>query len=164
MNYNYVLTGFAGGSHYKSAAGGANHLCLRSDPVFRPTDESRVGLRAEVLGAEYGTPPKSLLHYHDVPCAVCVVTRKLVLMMPGTNLCDEGWTTEYVGYIAAARIAEDRHRSEFICIDEDVEPTTNSGTDLEGGAILYPAQTVCGSLPCLPYVDSKDLLCVVCSR
>ena len=130
--------------------------------MFRPNDEERAD-RAEVHGAEYRFPPKSQMHYHDVPCAVCLVTRSVVLMMPGTNLCNEGWTTEYVGYIAAERIDNSHYRSEFICVDDDPETTAYSSPDNDGGTMLYPAQTICGSLPCIPYVDSKDLLCAVCS-
>ena len=117
-----------------------------------------------MYGAEYKDPPKSQLHEHQAPCVVCQVTRRSALMMPGTNLCKEGWTTEYVGYVASARTYESRHPHEFVCMDEDVEPTSHSKPELDGGAIFYPAQTICGYLPCLPYVEGKDLLCVVCSR
>ena len=84
--------------------------------------------------------------------------------MPGTNVCDEGWTTEYVGYVCTQGIYSGRHRSEFICVDEDPEVTSHSSPDQDNGAILYVVQTVCGSLPCIPYAADRDLLCVVCSR
>ena len=84
--------------------------------------------------------------------------------MPGTNLCDEGWTTEYVGYVSSQRTVEGRQRSEFICVDEDPEVTSHSSPDNDFGAVLYVVQTVCGSLPCIPYAADRDLLCVVCSR
>ena len=56
-----------------------------------------------MYGVEYRHPAKPQLHAHEVPCAVCAVTRRQVVMMPGTNLCDDGWATEYVGYISAGR-------------------------------------------------------------
>ena len=159
-----ISTGFAGGSYFNVPGGGANYLCLRSDPVFRPTDEAR-SPRAEVHGAEYYNPPNSMLQHHDVPCAVCVVTRSVVLMMPGTNLCDEGWTTEYVGQISAESSTYTSHyRTEFVCLDDNAEITTHSSPDADNGAMFYPVQVICGSLPCTPYVENKDLLCVVCSR
>ena len=158
-----ISIGLAGGSFYSKEGGGANHLCLRNNPVFRPTDELR-SVRAEVYGAEYNDPPKPLLHDHDVPCAVCLVTRSVVLMMPGTNLCNEGWTTEYVGQISTARTHDSYHRTEFICMDDDAEKSLYSSPDNDNGAIFVPAQVICGSLPCTPYVEDKDLLCVVCSR
>ena len=164
IKYVFSTTGFVGGTYYNDEGGASNHMCLRPDPIFRPTDEAR-STRSEVHGAEYHHPPKSQLHDHEVPCAVCQVTRRSMLMMPGTNLCDEGWTTEYVGYISSEKGGNaNHHRSEFICVDDDAEPTPNSSPDDDDGILLIPAQTICGSLPCLPYVDSKDLLCVVCSR
>ena len=48
--------------------------------------------------------------------------------------------------------------------DEDPEVTSHSSADLDAGMLLYVVQTVCGSLPCVPYADDRDLLCVVCSR
>ena len=159
-----ISTGFAGGSAWNSVGGGSNYLCLRSDPIIRMTDEDRGDRRVEIHGAEYRDPPNLDLTNHAVPCAVCAVTRRLAVMMPGTNLCDEGWSTEYVGYVASARTFDGRYRNEFECVDEDVEASNYTTSENEGGAILYPAQTICGSLPCLPYIDNKDLLCVVCSR
>ena len=138
-------------------------MCLRRDPIFRLTDAKRT-YRVEVHGAEYKDPPKPHLHYHDVPCAVCQVTRRSVLMMPGTNLCNEGWSTEYVGQISAERVDGGHYRSEFICVDEDAEISDYSSPDRDDGVTFYPAQVVCGSLPCIPYVADKDLLCVVCTR
>ena len=159
-----ITTGFAGGSPHQKSGGGANYLCLRPDPIVRSTDKSRGVYRAEVYGTEYQSPPNPLLHNHDVPCAVCAITRKQVLMMPGTNLCDEGWTTEYVGQINADVTRSTHHRTEFVCVDDDAEYSSRSSPDDENGALFYPAQVICGSLPCIPYVQDKDLLCVVCSR
>ena len=85
-------------------------------------------------------------------------------MIPGTNLCNEGWTTEYVGQISATRTASNHFRSEFVCMDDDPEMSSHSRPDYDNGALFYPAQVICGSLPCTPYVANKDLLCVVCSR
>ena len=85
-------------------------------------------------------------------------------MVPGTNLCDEGWTTEYIGYIASARSYDNRQRTEFECMDADAEATNDSNPELGNGIRFFPTQAVCGTLPCLPYVEDKDLLCAVCSR
>ena len=159
-----ISTGFAGGSYYSASGGGANYLCLRSDPIFRPTDEVRSS-RAEVYGAEYRFPPKSMLQDHEVPCVICQVTRRSVLMMPGTNLCDQGWTTKYVGHISSTKSVNNGHyRTEFVCTDDDAEMTAYSSPDEDLGVLFYPTQVICGSVPCIPYVADKDLLCVVCTR
>ena len=148
-------TGFAGGSYYSESGGGNNSLCLHSDPIFSATDEARDS-RVEVHGGEYRDPPNMMLDSH--------VTRRSVLMIPGTNLCNEGWTTEYVGQISATRTHNDHHRTEFVCMGDDPEMTAYSSPDFDRGALFYPAQVICGSLPCIPYVEDKDLLCVVCSH
>ena len=88
-----------GGNHKGNMGGGSNYLCLRSDPIYRSSDEDKGDYRSEIYGTEYRLPESSV-HYHEVPCAVCSITRRQVLMMPGTNRCDDGWTTEYVGFIA----------------------------------------------------------------
>ena len=83
-------------------------------------------------------------------------------MMPGKDICDEGWTREYSGYISAER--SDHYRTDFVCMDDDAEPSFISSPENEDGVLLYPAQTICGSLPCQPYAQDMDLLCVVCTR
>ena len=74
-------------------------------------------------------------------------------MMPGTNVCDEGWTTEYVGIVNSPSVNSNRLRSEYMCMDEDPEETSHSSADQDAGMLLYVVQTVCGSLPCVPYAD-----------
>ena len=152
-----------GGTYYTAQGGGSNLLCLRNDPIFREAeDENSYSHRTQVHGAEYRYQLNYDLNYHEIPCAICQVVRRSVLMMPGTNLCNEGWSTEYAGQISAA--ADDYQRSEFICLDDDAEPTHGSSPTIHYGVTLFSAETACGSLPCLPYLNAKDLLCVVCTR
>ena len=139
-------------------------MCFASQQGLQEVDEA-ISPRAEVYGAEYRNGYKPQLYEHEVPCAVCAVTRRQVLMMPGTNLCDEGWTTEYVGQISATSSTHETHlRTEFVCMDDDPEITTHSSPDNDQGVLFYTAQVICGSLPCTLYVEDEDLLCVVCSR
>ena len=49
-------------------------------------------------------------------------------MMPGKSVCDEGWTTEYPGYISAERSDEFHFRGECVCVDDDAEPSAVSNT------------------------------------
>ena len=158
----YVLswTGTAGGSQYGQTGGGSNYLCLRKDPIFR---ENRAGgsARALVYGAEYENPPIKGLHNHNVPCAVCQATRRSVLMIPARNQCDPGWTTEYTGYLSTE--SYDHHRTEFVCMNGEAEPIDNSIAN-HNGVLFYPATAKCGSLPCLPYMQDRELLCAVCTR
>ena len=83
-------------------------------------------------------------------------------MIPARNQCYDGWQIEYAGYLAAD--LSSHHRSEFVCVDGEAEATPDGSSRNENGVLFYPAQGRCGSLPCGPYEDEKDLLCVVCSR
>ena len=152
------FSGYAGGSHYTQVGGGSNYLCLTPDPVFHPNGPG--GGRAFVYGAEYEYPPPPTDYDYDVPCAVCASPRSAVFTQPGSDVCPTGWITEYSGWLAAA--ASSIYRSEFVCIDRFAE---NGGSPADhNGALFYPAQAVCGSLPCAPYQNNKDLSCAVCSK
>ena len=85
-----------------------------------------------------------------------------MLMIPGRNLCDEGWHTEYTGYLAAEQY--DHYRVDFVCMDETAEPSSDSSLDNDNGVLFYAVQTMCGNLKCPPYADRKDLVCAVCTR
>ena len=83
-------------------------------------------------------------------------------MIPARNQCYDGWHTEYVGYLAAEQSIF--YRTEYVCVDGEAEANPDGSSDNDDGALFYPAQGKCGSLPCPPYKDNSDLLCVVCSR
>ncbi|XP_013396502.1 uncharacterized protein LOC106163457 [Lingula anatina] len=99
---------------------------------------------------------------HDAPCAVCYTqTRPSHVMIPAKKTCPAGWTTEYNGYLVSNR--DDYARTEFVCLDEAPEVVAG-GHENKDGALIYPAEVKCGSLPCPPYVDGRELTCVVCSK
>ena len=161
-------TGTAGGSHSLGntpldgeTGGGSNYLCMPKDPIFRE-NRAAAGLRAYVYGAEYEYPPvNGVVDDDEVPCAVCQATRRSVLMIPARNQCYPGWTTEYTGYLSAEYA---QHlRTEFVCIDETATPVPNTSANVDG-ARFFPAIAKCGTLPCLPYIHDRELLCAVCSR
>ena len=157
-----------GGEGHTRHGGGANYLCLPHDPKY---DKYKNGhqLAGYVYGTEYevhqynGDPFKRNLHNHEVPCVVCFVkSRGSMLMMPAKNDCPSGWTEEYHGYLMTAYHGH-RHSTDFICVDGDPEyvPGSNANND---GSLLYPVEGVCGSLPCLPYVNGRELTCAVCTK
>jgi len=53
--------------------------------------------------------------------------------------------------------------SELICLDELPE-TIPGGDQNHDGKVFYLAEAVCGSLRCPPYVEGRELTCVVCSK
>eukprot|EP00058_Branchiostoma_floridae_P013333 XP_002598821.1 hypothetical protein BRAFLDRAFT_74502 [Branchiostoma floridae] len=157
----------AGGAHYTSSGGGANYVCLPKDPEWGVFTDGSQG-SAYMYGAEYelslvNNPfQDASLHDHDVPCAVChVASRGSKLMIPARLNCPSGWTQEYKGYLMTAH--QTHKRTEFVCMDG--EPETRPGGQVNlNGALLYPIEAHCGSLPCPSYVQGRELTCVVCTK
>ena len=121
----------------------------------------------DVYGTEYEVntvnPFKKNLHDHDAPCVVCYVSsRGSMLMMPARNDCPSGWREEYHGYLMTAYYNH-KNQKDFICVDEDSEYVPGSGAS-RNGALLYVVEGACGSLPCLPYVEGRELTCAVCTK
>ncbi|XP_067024798.1 short-chain collagen C4-like [Acropora muricata] len=163
-----VYQGIIGGEHYNHHGGGSQYLCLPRIPKY---DKYQNGHQSAgyVYGTEYevsqyhGNPFERNLHEHDAPCAVCFVkSRGSMLMLPARNDCPSGWTEEYHGYLMTERHGH-KHSREFICVDSNPEYVHGSHHNHDG-ALLYPVEGVCGSLPCLPYVAGRELTCAVCTK
>ena len=165
-------TGIMAGEFFTNQGGGANYLCLPHNPKY---DRYRNGVQGggNLYGTEYqvhgqigsflGTVFKKNVNEHDAPCAVCFAkSRGSMLMMPARNDCPSGWTEEYHGYLMTER-ADHKHSSDFICLDGDLEYVPGSQAN-RNGALLYPVEGRCGSLPCLPYVEGRELTCAVCTK
>ena len=163
-----VYSGRAGGSHYKHSGGGSNPQCLPLDPNFL-TPISGFQHRAFMYGAEYQTHTDSSSYLHgrhdtDVPCAVCHVSnRTAVYMVPAKYTCPTGWTREYYGYLMSSYHGNDRHRTQYTCVDTAFKPVPGTSTD-NNGLLFYFVEGRCGSLPCPPYDNTKELSCAVCTK
>ena len=158
-----VYAGRAGGSWYGSKGGGAEKLCLPSDPDYLP-GTAGFTVNSHIHGAEYQfrSGPNTNLYHHNVPCAVCYApTRTTVIMVPAKSLCPSSWTREYYGYLTAE---DDGHqRSSFNCVDVNpgIIPGTSANTN---GALFYYVDTTCNGLPCAPYENGRILSCAVCTK
>jgi hypothetical protein len=53
--------------------------------------------------------------------------------------------------------------SEYVCIDGNPEAMIHGSANTDGNT-LHLVEAVCGTLPCLPYVDGRELACSVCSK
>ena len=163
-----VYTGRAGGSKYDHTGGGSNPQCLPLDPNFL-TPISGTNGRAYMYGAEYESGVDSNTHIrrshnHDIPCAVCHVSNHTaVYMVPAKYTCPTGWTREYYGYLMANYYARNHHRTQFTCVDTALKPVTGSSAN-QNGLVFYFVEGVCGSLPCLPYDNTRELSCAVCTK
>ena len=100
---------------------------------------------------------------HNVPCAVCrSTTRRTVLMIPARNECYRDWRMEYTGFLMASHHTH-VGRTEFVCVDGEPE-ADQAGFRDENGVLFYHVEGACGSLPCPPYDNGKELTCVVCTK
>ena len=137
----------------------ANHLCLPLTPVFddHPLPRYPTG---SLYGAEYETCDEPECDMTPA-CSICRTPRQAQVMVPGTNVCQDGWHLEYSGYIMAEM--DGRMPSEYICVDRSrgyVHGTQGN----QNGHLLYYTAVHCTSLSCPPYVDNKIVSCAVCSK
>ena len=102
-----------------------------------------------------------VVNEQDQPCVVCQTDYSITHMFPGRGNCFPGWTLQYTGYLMSTR-HDHVFNSDFICMDSDPEALAHGGTNDNQG-ILYLVEGRCGSLPCPPYVDGREIACAVCS-
>ena len=161
-----VYTGRAAGSLFYHKGGGSNYQCIVEDPENFDFGAGNID-DSYIYGAEYqmfDNIPQSYrpLNDQDVPCSVCyVASRETVLMIPGKYTCPQNWTREYYGYLMAER--HSHHRSTFECVDVAPETITGGRANHEA-ALFYHVEPRCGSLPCPPYEEQKEMTCAVCTR
>ena len=145
----------------------SNTVCLHNRPTFEKYSDS-VDTSQYIYGVEYEVNKYNVFkktgqNNKDAPCAVCEVeSRGTHLMVPGRNLCPEGWTLEYQGYLMSEHYGH-KGRSSAICVDHDAEGFPRTEKDLNGN-LWYTLQAACGSLPCGPYINGRELTCAVCTR
>lgn len=166
-----TYTGYAGGSWYDHTGAAASMLCLPEDPdwdlgKYNDASESF----AFVYGSEYDEKTErsgrligNSHHQQNVPCVVCNIrSRSSYIMVPGKTKCPDGWTMEYCGYLMSGYYAHKR-ASDYFCIDMEPEDA-KGGEKNENGYVLYFVESRCGSLSCPPYVNGRELPCVVCTK
>ena len=132
-----VYRGRAGGSWFSDLGGGANYLCMPTDPQY---DSYVPGVQgySHIYGVEYeilqsGAPIPNRLYNLNVPCAVCYVQeRGSLLMIPARKDCPTSWTKEYEGALmttASTKVRGTHYRTMFECVDEDAESVHGSAAD-----------------------------------
>ena len=164
-----VYSGRAGGSKWNDQGGGANPQCLPLDPNFLRNVSGDQNWRALMYGAEYELRTDTNSHVHgrestDVPCAVCYVSnRTAVYMVPAKYTCPTGWTREYYGYLMSSRSANGHRRTQFTCMDAALKSVPDSAA-YHNGLLFMLVEGRCGSLPCPPYDEVRELSCAVCTN
>ena len=160
-----VYVGRAGGSWFRHTGGGANHLCMPTDPDYLAYQPGVQGW-SYVYGVEYQpyAGPLKAVHRHNVPCAVCYAsTRVAVTMIPAKTQCPSTWTLEYSGYLMSAYRDDSHYRTMFECVDKSPDSIPGSHLTIYG-ALFHHAEASCTGMPCPPYDPQKELTCAVCSK
>ena len=158
-----VYSGRAGGPDHVQKGGGTNPQCLPLDPNYLKYISGKQ-INSYIHGAQYEQTNTILQNSEntDVPCAVCYVpTRTTLYMMPAKYTCPTNWTTEYYGYLMTERYTH--YRSQFTCVDDSLKPVIGTNYD-HHGLLFYLVEGRCGSLPCPPYEETKELTCAVCTK
>ncbi|XP_023930272.1 short-chain collagen C4 isoform X8 [Lingula anatina] len=167
-----LYKGIASGTDDLKTGGGSNYLCLPQTPEWGKYQDGGQGTGSFIHGVQYERIYSNIfsttntgghnLPNQDAPCAVCYTqTRPSHVMIPAKKTCPAGWTTEYNGYLVSA--FNTHQRTEFVCLDEGPEVVAGGHED-KIAASFYTAEAKCGTLPCPPYVDGRELACVVCSK
>lgn len=161
-----VYSGFVASTHHTQPGSAVNQLCLASSPTWLGfSDANQNG--ALLYGTEYQTQGYGViglapLNDLDADCALCrQPAADAMFMYPGNATCPSGWTTEYQGYLMASHYTENGR--EMVCVDKDAVGRPGSAANLDGNQ-WYPTEVECGSLPCLPYVQDREVACSVCTR
>ena len=147
--------------------GGSNYICMVKEARYHPGAVTTRGGGDAIYGTEYESVSRALrgLQDHNVPCAAChVTTRSAQLMIPGTDQCPGGWTSEYTGRLMSGHDTYNKGRTMYVCVDKDAEALPGLGAETNG-AVMYYVKVECGyGIPCPPYVQGKELACVVCTK
>ena len=168
----HLFAGFVGGSSYTDTGAAVDHLCLTNDPQWGIYD-SKVNAHPFIGGAlfdiGYIRVRNSLFDFdkydhRQVACFVCMKRRKVsTIMIPARNDCYGNWIKDYNGYLYTGHYTHSA-ASEYICMDETPDVLSKSST-WNGKKILYPVEVnYNGAIPCPPYVNGREVTCVVCSR
>ncbi|KAL5011984.1 hypothetical protein ScPMuIL_010535 [Solemya velum] len=164
-----VYNGFIANSHYTHGGGASNFLCLPMEPLWADFDDALSSIGGFLYGTEYEDSTRGSRLFgknnlnQNAPCAVCQSMRhKNVLMIPGRTSCFGTWSIEYTGYLMAGQYNHAASH-EFICVDAKPEAVMGQEADVNG-ALLYFVETRCDTLPCPPYVNGREVPCVVCTN
>ena len=161
-----VYNGITAGSYHDHTGGGSNYICMVKEARYPPGAVTTSGGADSIYGTEYETISRALhrLHNHNVPCAVCLVTtHSAQLMIPGTDLCPGGWTTEYTGWLMSERYSH-KGRTMYVCVDKDAQAVPHLGANKDSTLMFHTTVDCDFGIPCPPYEDSKDLACVICTK
>ncbi|KAL4229846.1 hypothetical protein ACF0H5_010238 [Mactra antiquata] len=165
-NAEVVYKGFTAGKKWSDKGSGSDTICLPEDPSWLNYSTSN-SPRGIVYGTEININEPSgvfekRVNDQNLPCAACHVKQGSVIMIPGRGQCYTSWNLEYSGYLMTAY--SDHHGPHnHVCVDHHPD-FIHGGKGNDDDHILYLTISKCGSLPCPPYANDRELACVVCSK
>ena len=161
-----LYKGYMAGKHWSTFGSGTNSLCLPEVPSWAEHIDGYqngakiYGTQIEIDGTLSSKMFGSNVHNHDMSCTMCTSERASVAMFPGFSKCLAGWTKEYQGYLVASHPSH-KGSSDFVCLDADFVKDRHRGNSEH---VIRPVEVQCGIIPCPPYVDGREVACVVCSK
>ena len=145
---------------------GTNMLCLPDSLTWGKYKDGDDRQRGHVYGVEIDIEGSNIfprdVNNQDQPCVLCHTENAVAHMFPGRVTCFPGWSLQYAGYLMSSEHGANINR-EYFCMDSDPEARMGGGADNNQG-IVYLTEGRCGSLPCPPYVDGREMSCAVCSK
>ena len=150
------------GKRHDISGGGTEFLCLPEQPSWGEHGNSD-NKNGQVFSVEYemniGINLKHEYNY-NAPCCLCKTNYATTVMIPGLVSCFDGWHLQYIGYLGAGQ----RYGSatNYVCVDSNPKGLPGTGQN-EYEATVHNVEIQCGSLNCPPYVNNRQLACVVCS-
>ena len=158
-NESAVYSGYTASSD-PGLFGGGSFVCLPQDPEWNRYDNETIFFH--MFGTEYYSDElfNHNHRYNDVPCAVCIVnTRSTTIVIPGRRTCYPDWTAEYSGYLMS-----DHSSAELLCIDEQPEDLPDGEASEQPVQLMFISM-YCGTTTyCPPFVEDRQLTCVVCTK
>ena len=100
----------------------------------------------------------------QIPCAVCDLQRDAAVFAHfGEHECPRGYEAEYTGYTFSSLYSH-LSKGEYVCIDKQPEGYDNGrGNSNDNEGRLFPVEVRCGTLPCPPYTNQREVKCAMCS-
>ena len=84
--------------------------------------------------------------------------------MFGSDECPVEYVAVYKGYAFSHHYSH-TSKGQYVCVDEMPEGYDNAlGGSSHSQAILYPVEVECGSLPCPPYHQNREVRCAQCIK
>ena len=85
-------------------------------------------------------------------------------MIPAKTTCPSNWMTEYSGYLMSAHHAIIIELCMSVWTSKNAESLPNGGGN-QNGAGFWRVEVDCNYwIPCPPYVEEKELACIVCTK